>query len=104
MNLTLSARKPFNFNSVVKSHGWLQLAPFRFDETSQTLFYTDRLANGRVIEYRMSEAPKGVKVEINGKLGKSEQNEIAEKVAWMFDLDQDFSTFYKAARRFNSSA
>lgn len=99
MNLTLSARKPFNFNSVVKSHGWLQLAPFRFDEASRFLFYTDRLANGRVIEYRIAEDPRGVKVGITGRLGKSEQNEIAEKVAWMFGLDQDFSTFYKAARR-----
>lgn len=60
--------------------------------------------NGRVIERRMSEAPKGVELEINGKLGKSEQNENAEKDAWMFGPDQDFSIFYKAARRFNSSA
>lgn len=60
--------------------------------------------NGRVIERRMSEAPKGVELEINGKLGKSEQNENAEKDAWIFGPDQDFSTFYKAARRFNSSA
>jgi len=51
MNLALIARPPFNFLSVVNSHGWMQLAPFRFDENSEILFYTDRLANGRVIEY-----------------------------------------------------
>ena len=97
-SLDLSARKPFNFHSVVNSHGWLQLAPFRFDETRQVLFYTDRLANGRLLEYRMSAAPEGIKVETRGKLSKPERNEVAEKVTWMFGLDQDFTPFYKIAR------
>jgi 3-methyladenine DNA glycosylase/8-oxoguanine DNA glycosylase len=99
LNLTLPARLPFNFLSVVNSHGWVQLAPFRFDEAGQALSYTDQLANGRVLEYRIREASKGVKVEAAGRLSRSEQNEIAEKVAWMFGLDQDFSAFYKAARK-----
>ena len=98
MHLTLTARQPFNFQSVVNSHGWLQLAPFRFEETSQALFYVDRLSNGRVVEYCMSQAPKGVEVEVASRLGKAEQNEIAQKVEWMFGLHQDFSAFYKAAR------
>ncbi len=55
----LSARQPFNFHSVVNSHGWIQLAPFRFDEERRTLFYTDRLSNGRVLEYRVTEVAKG---------------------------------------------
>ncbi len=99
MNLTLTARPPFNFLSVVNSHGWIQLAPFRFDENRECLFYVDRLANGRIAEYRISETSKGVEVEISGRLSKSEKNEVAEKVAWMFGLDQDFSLFYKAARK-----
>jgi 3-methyladenine DNA glycosylase/8-oxoguanine DNA glycosylase len=97
-SFTLSARQPFNFHSVVNSHGWVQLAPFRFDEDSRTLFYTDSLANGRVLEYAMREAPKGVRVETRDGLGKTERNEIAEKVTWMLGLDLDFSSFYKAAR------
>ncbi len=99
LNLTLSARPPFSFLSVVNSHGWVQLAPFRFDEASKILFYIDRLSNGRVIEYRMAETPKGVKVEVDGRFSKSEQNEVAEKVTWMLGLDQDFSVFYKATRK-----
>ncbi len=96
MILTLSARPPFNFLSVVNSHGWIQLAPFRFDENSQNLFYTDRLANGRVVEYRITESSSGVKVQ-TGSLNKTEQNEVKEKVSWMLGLDQDFSSFYKVA-------
>jgi 3-methyladenine DNA glycosylase/8-oxoguanine DNA glycosylase len=98
MNLSLSARPPFNFLSVVQSHGWLQLAPFRFDERSKLLFYTDHLASGRIIEYRISEISKGIKVETDS-LNKSEQNEVKEKASWMLGLDQDFSSFYKVARK-----
>jgi 3-methyladenine DNA glycosylase/8-oxoguanine DNA glycosylase len=97
MNLTLTARPPFNFLSVVNSHGWIQLAPFRFDEDSQILFYTDHFANGRVVEYQITETSKGVKVQTLS-LNKIEQNEVKEKVTWMFGLDQDFSAFYKAVR------
>ncbi len=99
MKLTLSARSPFNFLSTVQSHGWYQLAPFQFDETAKTLYYTDRLANGRVVQYQMTGDSKDVTVEIKGKLNKAEQNEVAEKVTWMLGLDQDFSSFYKAARK-----
>jgi 3-methyladenine DNA glycosylase/8-oxoguanine DNA glycosylase len=98
MHITLTARQPFNFHSVVYSHGWMQLAPFHYDEIAQTLSYVDRLANGRVVEYCISETPEGVNVDVLGRLGKAEQAEIARKVEWMFALDQDFSAFYKAAR------
>ena len=98
MNLTLTARPPFNFLSVVQSHGWMQLAPFRFEENSESLFYVDRLANGRVVEYRISEISNGVKVETQS-LNKTERNEVKEKVTWMLGLDQDFSSFYKAVSK-----
>jgi 3-methyladenine DNA glycosylase/8-oxoguanine DNA glycosylase len=96
--ITLPARQPFNFHSVVNSHGWVQLAPFRFDEDRGTLSYTDRLSNGRVVDYLVSEAPGGVQVETPARLGAAERAEIASTVSWMFGLDQDFSAFYKAAR------
>ena len=98
MQLTLVARKPFNFHSVVMSHGWVQLAPFRIDEQNFALSYVDRLRNGRVTEYRIREAPQGIMVDAPGRFSKAEQNEIARKIEWMLALDQDFSLFYKVAR------
>lgn len=95
--ITLEARPPFNFHSVVKSHGWLQLTPFLYDETDQTLRYTDRLQDGRVLQYSIARAPGGVQV-ISPPLSAPERKEIIRKVTWMFGLDQDFSSFYKAAR------
>ena len=98
MQFTLSARSPFQFLSVVKSHGWVQMAPFAFDEETATLAYTDRLSNGRVLEYQITEREDGVMIEME-KLTKSEQAEVADHVTWMLGLEMDFSAFYAAARR-----
>jgi 3-methyladenine DNA glycosylase/8-oxoguanine DNA glycosylase len=97
--IQLSARPPFRFASVVNSHGWVQLAPFRYDEAKQVLAYTDRLSNGRVVDLRITETPKGIQVDVPGRFGKAEQTAIAEKVTWMFGLDQDFNQFYKTAAK-----
>lgn len=96
-SLQLPARPPFNFRSVVDSHGWRQLAPFSYDEDTQTLGYTLRLAKGRVIDLKLRAGPGGLLVESPG-LSKAEQNEVTDKVSWMFGLDQDFSSFYAASR------
>ncbi len=98
MQFTLSARLPFRFLSVVKSHGWVQLAPFSFDEETSTLAYTDRLSNGRVLTYQIVETQGGISVKTE-KLTKAEQAEVSEHVTWMFGLDMDFSNFYAASRR-----
>src|SRR5688500_5360394 len=99
MKFSLSARPPFNFLSVVNSHGWRQLAPFSYDENTNTLFYVLRLSNGRVIELKRRDGAeaKGVIVETE-KLDKTERKQVADKVTWMFGLDMDFSLFYAASR------
>lgn len=98
MKFTLPARKPFNFLSVIHSHGWYQLAPFHFDEESDTLYYILQLANERVIELRLRRAAEGIEVETK-KLSKAERREVEERVSWMLGLDMDFSRFYAASRR-----
>ena len=93
--LKLAARKPFNFHSVVNSHGWHQLAPCHFE--NNVLIYVDYLSTRRTVEYRIAAAPEGVQVETE-KLNTAEQREVADKVTWMFGLDLDFSDFYAATR------
>jgi 3-methyladenine DNA glycosylase/8-oxoguanine DNA glycosylase len=97
MKFDLPARKPFNFQSVVDSHGWRQLAPFLYDESSSTLSYTDRLSTDRVIEYRISASSDGLHVETD-RLVKAERREVEDRIAWMFGLDMDFSAFHAASR------
>jgi hypothetical protein len=87
--LHLPARKPFNFTSVLNSHGWRQLAPFSYDETTNILGYTLRLSNGRVVELLMCDDKDGVRVETD-KLKRSEQTEVADAVNWMFGLDKSW--------------
>jgi 3-methyladenine DNA glycosylase/8-oxoguanine DNA glycosylase len=100
MQFNLSARPPFRFLSVAKSHGWVQLAPFAFDEETFTLSYIDRLSNGRVLEYRIAGTADGDGVTVEtGKLTKAEQAEVSEHVSWMLGLDMDFSDFYTASQR-----
>ena len=95
--LNLPARKPFNFTSVINSHGWRQLAPFTYDEATNRLGYTLRLANARVLDLTLHADKDGVCIETD-RLNKTEQKEVTDKVSWMFGLDQDFSAFYAASR------
>ena len=97
MKFTLPAREPFNFTSVVNSHGWRQLAPFSYDEATNTLSYILRLSNGRVIDLKLHDGTDSVIVETE-KLDRAERKEVADKVTWMFGLDMDFSLFYAASR------
>jgi 3-methyladenine DNA glycosylase/8-oxoguanine DNA glycosylase len=95
MKFDLPARPPFNFLSVVRSHGWFQLAPFHFDEQTNTLHYILHLSSGRVVELKLRQAARGVNVEAE-RLNSPEKKEVTNKVTWMFGLDMDFSAFYAA--------
>lgn len=97
MKFNLSARKPFNFLSVINSHGWRQLAPFSYNEDANTLSYLLRLSNGGVVELKLRDGTDGVTVATE-RLNKTERQEVADKVTWMFGLDMDFSLFYAASR------
>jgi 3-methyladenine DNA glycosylase/8-oxoguanine DNA glycosylase len=113
MKFTLNARPPFALQQVVKSHGWVQLAPFKLaegqgnpgDPKHETvrkkpgllLSYIDRLPNGRVIEYKIRQSSKGVQVETEN-LDKLEKAEASKHIHWMLGLDLDYSEFYKVVR------
>lgn len=97
MKFTLPARKPFNFTSVVNSHGWLQLAPFSYDENTNVLGYILQLSNERVVELTLRDGLDCVIVETD-KLDKKERGEVVDKVDWMFGLDMEFARFYSASR------
>jgi 3-methyladenine DNA glycosylase/8-oxoguanine DNA glycosylase len=97
--LTLPAKPPFSFRSVVYSHGWMQLAPFAYDEPSAALSWTDRLSSGRVLEVRARQAAGGIAIETRGVLGKADRADLEGRASWMFGLEMDFSKFYALARK-----
>jgi 3-methyladenine DNA glycosylase/8-oxoguanine DNA glycosylase len=96
--LTLPALTPFSLPPVLRSHGWVRLAPFSADEDRSRLARIERLRSGRVVELVIKEASGGVTVEVSADLGWSEEEEVRRKVAWMLGLDQDLSPFYAVAR------
>jgi 3-methyladenine DNA glycosylase/8-oxoguanine DNA glycosylase len=97
---TMGAKEPFSLAAVVRSHGWVRLAPFQEDEGTGGLRRVERLGSGRVVEIAVEEAPGGVQVAVpGGSLTEREREEVGEKVRWMLGLDQDFSTFYALARQ-----
>ena len=99
MRLNLSARPPFSLTTAVKSHGWVRLAPFDFDEDAVRLTYVGLLDSGRVVEILVQEEACGVSVEVDGPLNEIERGRVAHQVKWMLGLEQDFSAFYGLTRR-----
>ena len=98
MKLVLPTLPPFSLDAVVRSHGWVRLAPFCADDRTGGLRYVARLTSGRVVEMLIQEVPGGVSVEVDGELGAAERDEVARQVEWMLGLDQDFSAFYALVR------
>ncbi len=99
MKLTLPAHPPFSLPTVVRSHGWIRLAPFGEIDDTGGLKYIDQLESGRVVELAIRETAGGVNVEVDGQLSEAEATEIKRKVGWMLGLDQDFSSFYALAQK-----
>lgn len=98
MELILSPNPPFSVSSIIRSHGWVQLAPFSSDGDYTCLVYVDRLASGRVVELRIREALHGVVIQVDEPLSEAEGVEVTRKATWVLGLEQDFSAFYALAR------
>ena len=94
VKLTLSARPPFSLPSVVRSHGWVQLAPFGEDERSGALTYVGRLDSGQVVEMRIQEAAGGVSVEVDDPLGEAECQRLG---AWYRQLADQAGDVHRPA-------
>jgi 3-methyladenine DNA glycosylase/8-oxoguanine DNA glycosylase len=98
MDWILAAKQPFDLSAVVGSHGWVQLAPFSWDEIGLGLRRVERLTSGQVVEAVMTPAPGGVRVKVAAKVAEAEKEELGAKVSSMLALDQDLTTFYELAR------
>lgn len=94
--LTLPARQPFNFYATVHSHGWMQLAPLEWDETSRTLRLPHRLDSGKVVALEVRGSPDGIIAQYSTRLNAAETRQLQYDLGWMFDLEKDLSPFYRA--------
>ncbi len=97
MKILLPAYPPFNFHSVIHSHGWYQLPPLTLERQSGVLHAVMQLDSGRVVALSLHGNDTGVEAETATRLNKREEREVAEKVSRMFELDHDLSEFYALA-------
>ena len=102
MQTTLSLPTPthFDYITTVDSHGWRDLAPFRYDKGTQTLFRRHRLADGTLTDWQVINAPDGLQIVIESKAPLSEMaiEEIKHAAARIFALDWNPTPFYDALR------
>ncbi|MFL6468275.1 MAG: DNA-3-methyladenine glycosylase family protein [Pyrinomonadaceae bacterium] len=81
----------FNFGLTVQSHGWYDLAPFRFDVPEETLNYVF-LDGDRVINAAIGHSGNQLKIALDQAV--SDKSRISDKVRHVFRLDDDLEEFY----------
>jgi len=99
MRITLKAKPPFSFESTVRSHGWVQLAPFKYDKELGELEYILRLKSGKLLHLSIRGMDGGISVEVQTELTGKEKEELQSLLRWMFALELDLGPFYERARK-----
>jgi 3-methyladenine DNA glycosylase/8-oxoguanine DNA glycosylase len=97
MTFTITPPSPINLAAVVRSHGWIQMAPFG-ETPDHGLVYTLRLSTGKVLRFEVHASGTDLLVDAGQPLNKSEQTELTQTISWMLALEQDFAEFYALAQ------
>lgn len=99
MKLMLPVEDSFSLTAVVRSHGWIQLAPFVTDDAYSYIAYVAHLSSGSVYPLHIAANEAGVSIDLPDGVSGAEQEEIGESVRWMLGLDRDLSEFYAVAQQ-----
>ena len=97
---------PVSLRSAVRSHGWVMLAPWGWDDSTGVLWRSDRLSSGRVARIRASQPePDRIEITVNGDgLSDSDVDEAAGLVRRWLSLDWDPVEAIDAARKVDAEA
>ncbi len=87
--------EPFDLALTVESHGWYDLAPWRWDRERRVLGRPIRLANGRAVYAEVAQGPRGLafRAVAGGRLSSAEAREAREALATCLALDEDLAPF-----------
>ncbi|WP_067836298.1 DNA-3-methyladenine glycosylase family protein [Amphibacillus sediminis] len=98
MSLTIALPHSFNFYATVTDHGWYRLSPFDFDHDKKVLSRVEELSTGKIVFVSIQHRLNSLIVDleyIDDVLSPVEEQEIEEKIKWIFRLDEDFDRFYQ---------
>lgn len=87
----------FQFDSVVRSHGWCQLLPFSLREDTGELVRIHHMKSGQVVRLTFRGGKTALEVQVDGDgVSESEpaRQELYECAITIFQLDQDLEPFY----------
>lgn len=99
MKITIETPRNFSFRRTALSHGWYDLPPFGFDQSSWTLTRVIALGEDRAVSVEITGAKGAVVASVPGRPGKRDAGKITRDVRHMLRLDDDMSPFYSAVRR-----
>ena len=97
--LEIETPADFSFAATVFSHGWRNLAPFKYDREAGALWRTERLPADGLALVRMSPGGRGVvgvTVTATRSLDKADAGFIKGAVSRCLSLDRDLGGFYGA--------
>jgi 3-methyladenine DNA glycosylase/8-oxoguanine DNA glycosylase len=89
--------QPFDLDLTVRSHGWYDLAPWRYDPERRVLGRPLRLAGGRTAFAEVAEAPGGLafRALAQGRLSAALAREAQAAMGTCLALDEDLDPFYR---------
>jgi N-glycosylase/DNA lyase len=96
----LRVPEPFDLTLTVRSHGWYDLAPWRWDAERRVLGRPLGLAGGRVAHAEVAEAERGLAFRVfstGGRLSAAEAREARAQLATCLALDEDLEPFRRRA-------
>jgi N-glycosylase/DNA lyase len=95
----VDVRGPFDLGLTVRSHGWFDLAPWRWDEEREVLARPLALASGKVAVAEVARAGRGLafRAIASGRLAAREAREARDALATCLSLDEDLAPFRERA-------
>jgi len=95
----LPVREPFDLRLCLFGHGWIALAPHRFDEATQTFATVLRLGNSAVdATLRQRQDRLELRIDSRSPLSPANAAKAARTIAHMLRLDCDLAPFHELCR------
>lgn len=97
MKFHIQAKAPFCFETVVRSHGWVELEPFRWNAEEKALSYAFLPKKGSALEMTIRDDQNGIMVELADNINPVHKEKVCQAVERLFDVEHDFTPFYELA-------